>query len=102
MDLTQQEWSAQQAASKDSIILDVRTSEEYLEGHIPNAKLLDIRDPHSFMEGVSELDVSKTYFVYCRSGARSTQACQIFKQHGMSSCFNLLGGIIEWQGEKTK
>ena len=37
MDLTQQEWSAQQAASKDSIILDVRTSEEYLEGHIPNA-----------------------------------------------------------------
>ena len=59
MDLTQQEWSAQQAASKDSIILDVRTSEEYLEGHIPNAKLLDIRDPHSFMEGVSELDVSK-------------------------------------------
>jgi rhodanese-related sulfurtransferase len=80
MDLTQQEWSAQQAASKDSIILDVRTS----------------------VEGVSELDVSKTYFVYCRSGARSTQACQIFKQHGMSSCFNLLGGIMEWQGEKTK
>ncbi|MDG1022784.1 MAG: rhodanese-like domain-containing protein [Flavobacteriaceae bacterium] len=101
MDLTQQEWAAQQAANPDSMIIDVRTSEEYSDRHIPNAKLLDIRDPQGFMDGVATLDNSKTYFVYCRSGARSAQACQIFKQQGVSSCFNLLGGIMEWQGETT-
>jgi rhodanese-related sulfurtransferase len=51
------------------------------------------------MEGVNALDSSKTYFVYCRSGARSAQACQIFKLNGFDSCYNLLGGILEWQGE---
>ncbi len=101
MDLTQQEWTAQQAANQESIIIDVRSAEEFSDGHIPNAELLDIRNPQEFMDGVATLDESKTYFVYCRSGARSAQACQIFKQQGLSSCFNLLGGIMEWQGETT-
>lgn len=102
MDLTQQEWTAQQAENKESIILDVRTPEEYSEGHLIEATLLDIRNPQGFMDGVAELDVSKTYYVYCRSGARSAQACQILKSQGVSSCFNLLGGILEWEGETTR
>jgi len=102
MDLTQQEWAAQQAENKESIILDVRTPEEYSEGHLIEATLLDIRNPQGFMDGVAELDASKTYYVYCRSGARSTQACQILKRQGVSSCFNLLGGILEWEGETTR
>ena len=102
MDLTQQEWAAQQAENQQSIILDVRTTEEYSEKHIPKAELLDIRDPQGFMAGVATLDATKTYFVYCRSGARSAQACQILKSQGISSCFNLLGGILEWEGETTE
>jgi rhodanese-related sulfurtransferase len=51
------------------------------------------------MDGMETLDKSQTYFVYCRSGARSAQACQIFKQQGIADCYNLLGGILEWEGE---
>lgn len=101
MDLTQQEWAKNQASDSNSIILDVRTAEEFAEGHLPNAVLLDLRNPEGFLKGVEELETTKTYFVYCRSGARSAQACQVLKQQGIAECYNLLGGILEWQGEIT-
>ena len=99
MDLSQEAWTYKQASSSGSIIIDVRTPEEYEAGHLVNAHLLDIRDPQGFMDGMETLDKSQTYFVYCRSGARSAQACQIFKQQGIADCYNLLGGILEWEGE---
>jgi len=101
MDLSQKEWTANQQAATGSVILDVRTPEEFEAGHIPDAELLDIRNPQGFMEGLASLDSSKTYFVYCRSGARSAQACQLMKQQGISDCYNLLGGIMDWQGPTT-
>jgi len=101
MDLTQEEWAAQKAEKAESIIVDVRTPEEYDAGHLVKATLLDIRNPESFINGLKALDKSQTYFVYCRSGARSAQACELFKQYGISDCYNLLGGILEWQGEIT-
>ena len=99
MDLTQEQWSNQQSADKKSIILDVRTSEEFEAGCIPEAKQLDIRNPETFMQGLESLDKSTSYYVYCRSGARSDQACQIMSQMGFESTFNLLGGILDWKGE---
>ena len=99
MDLTQEVWASKQASTTDSIIIDVRTPEEFESVHLINAQLLDIRDPQGFMEGMEALDKSQTYFVYCRSGARSAQACQLFKQNGIETCYNLLGGILEWEGE---
>ncbi len=102
MDLSQKEWTSNQAGNQASIILDVRTPEEYNSGHILSAQLLDIRNPQGFMEGIAQLDKSKTYYVYCRSGARSAQACQLIKQQGITDCFNLLGGILDWAGETTK
>ena len=95
MDLSQEAWTSKQASSSGSIIIDVRTPEEYEAGHLVNAHLLDIRDPQGFMDGMETLDKSQSYFVYCRSGARSAQACQIFKQQGIADCYNLLGGILE-------
>ena len=50
------------------------------------------------MAGLEGLDPSKVYFVYCRSGARSARACQIMGQMGFATTFNLLGGILEWEG----
>ena len=99
MDLTQEEWTSKQEQTADSVIVDVRTPEEYEAGFIEKAHLLDIREPQQFMDGLERLDPSKTYFIYCRSGARSAQACQIFKQQGIADCYNLLGGILEWQGD---
>lgn len=101
MDLTQEEWAAQQEQTANSRIIDVRTQEEFDTGHLINAQLLDIRNPKSFIEGMEALDKTQSYFIYCRSGARSAQACQLFKQHSISNCYNLLGGILEWKGEIT-
>ena len=102
MDLSQKEWTSNQAGNQSSIILDVRTPEEYDLGHILSAQLLDIRNPQEFLGGIAQLDTSKTYYVYCRSGARSAQACQLLMQQGIKDCFNLLGGILDWAGETTK
>ena len=99
MDLSQEAWTSKQASTPGSIIIDVRTPEEYEAGHLVHAGLLDIRDPQGFKEGMDTLDKSQTYFVYCRSGARSAQACQIFKQHRIKDCYNLLGGILDWEGK---
>ena len=45
------------------------------------------------------LDKSKNYYVYCRSGARSANACAIMNELGFENAYNLLGGIIEWDGD---
>ena len=47
-------------------------------------------------------DKSKNYYVYCHSGVRSVQACQIMKTFGFNNLYNLLGGISEWTGQKNK
>ena len=98
MDLTQEDWINKQTELKGSIILDVRTEEEFENGHIVDAQLLDIRNPQEFMEGLAALDPSKNYFVYCRSGARSAQACLLMQQQGFNAAFNLSGGILAWNG----
>ena len=99
MDLTQEEWSNQLTDDKNSIILDVRSSEEFEAGFIPEAKQLDIRNPETFIQGLKSLEKSASYYVYCRSGARSAQACQVMSQMGFETTFNLLGGILDWKGE---
>jgi rhodanese-related sulfurtransferase len=37
--------------------------------------------------------------VYCRSGARSAKACEIMNELGFENAYNLLGGILAWNGE---
>ena len=81
---------------------DVRTDEEFEDSHIPDSKLLNIRDPQLFMDGIQKLDKNKNYYVYCHSGVRSVQACQIMKTFGINNVYNLLGGISEWGGELVK
>ena len=99
MDLSQNEWEAMRRSKDETIILDVRTLEEYNQGHIPNAQLIDIQNPPNFLQELELLNRSKTYLVYCRSGARSSQACILMKNKGIENCFNLLGGINQWNGK---
>ena len=101
MDLSQQEWSEKLEKDDNAVILDVRTDAEVAEGYIPEAKQIDIQNPPKFMEAVEKLDASKNYYVYCRSGGRSAQACAIMESKGIENCYNLLGGFSEWEGEKT-
>ena len=99
VELDQLAWSKTKNETLGAIVLDVRTEEEYAEMHLAESQLLDIRQPQSFMEAANELDKTKSYFVYCRSGARSAQACQLLDQIGVAATYNLEGGILAWRGE---
>ncbi|SFW73057.1 Rhodanese-related sulfurtransferase [Sinomicrobium oceani] len=98
-DLTQEEWAEQVAQHKEAVVLDVRTEEEFEDGYIPDAINIDIRQGQGFIDELEKLDKSKTYYVYCRSGARSAQACALMEQLGFDEAYNLLGGILEWEGD---
>lgn len=100
-DLHQEQWREALANETDAVILDVRTPAEVAEGYIPNAQHLDIMNAGAFMEGANQLDKSKKYYVYCKAGGRSAQACMIMESIGFQHTFNLLGGFSEWTGETT-
>ena len=93
------EWAELHGQTPEAIILDVRTEEEFESGYIKGALNLDIRGGADFIASVEELDKSKSYFVYCRSGARSGQACQLMGQMGFENVYNLEGGVLAWQGD---
>ena len=99
MDITQDEWRENIAKDADAVIIDVRTPEEIEEGQLPNARTINILDPGNFIQEVAGLDSSKNYYIYCRSGNRSGQACAILNAQGIENTYNLIGGMIEWEGE---
>ena len=82
------------------IILDVRSMQEYNEGHIPNAICI----PN---ETISEDIINKLpnkeqlILIYCRSGNRSKQAAQKLKNLGYTNLIEF-GGIIDWAGDVVK
>lgn len=99
--LTQEQWKESLDKDENAYILDVRTEEEFIEGYIPKATNLDIYKGQEFIDEVGKLDKFKNYYVYCRSGARSAQACALMNQQGIENAYNLMGGIAEWEGEIT-
>ena len=99
MDLSQKEWELQLKEDTNAIVLDVRTKNEWDEGIIPNAINIDIYKGQGFINQLEELDKTKNYYVYCKAGARSAQACQIMNQLGFENTYNLLGGFMNWKGE---
>lgn len=97
--LDNKSWEKSQKEDQDSVILDVRTPEEYEEKHIPNSKLINVQDSQKFVDEIQKLDKSKSYYLYCRSGGRSAMAGNIMEQMGFDDVSNLEGGITEWHGE---
>ncbi|WP_088342300.1 rhodanese-like domain-containing protein [Robiginitalea sediminis] len=98
-DLTQEQWAAQLQGDADAVILDVRTEEEVEDGIIPGAIHIDFYMGAGFLEEIEKLDKSKSYYVYCRSGNRSGQACALMNSRGFERAFNLKGGMLEWEGD---
>jgi rhodanese-related sulfurtransferase len=99
MNLTQEEWVSQFEADENAVILDVRTEDECDQGIIEGAINIDIHKGQEFIDAIEALDKSKNYYVYCRSGMRSAKACEIMNELGIENAYNLLGGIIEWNGD---
>lgn len=100
-DLTQNDWSENLNADTNAVILDVRTQEEVNEGIIPNAIHIDIYKGQDFISEIEALDKTKNYYVYCKAGGRSGQACAIMNQLGFETTYNLIGGFSKWQGETS-
>lgn len=98
MNLSQNDWWEKFLSTEDAVILDVRTDEEVISGKVPQSINIDIYKGQGFIYKIEELDKDKTYFVYCRSGARSAQACSIMNQLGFEHTYNLEGGIMQWEG----
>ncbi len=86
----------QRAGQKDFAILDVRTPEEFAEGHLSGALNVNFLAP-DFAARLSALDRGKTYLVYCRTGHRSAGAAQVMQRSGFRSVYQMLGGILGWE-----
>lgn len=97
--LTQEEWKDLLVQTSNSIVLDVRTDLELADGKIPGAINLDIYQAQHFVSELDNMDKSIHYFVYCKSGGRSAQACAVMQQMGFEHTFNLEGGFSNWSGD---
>ncbi|MCX8020289.1 MAG: rhodanese-like domain-containing protein [Chitinophagaceae bacterium] len=84
------------------VLIDVRTPEEFSQGHIPGARMIDYLQTETFRKELNRLDKNKTYLLYCRSGNRSKQAMQEMIQSGFKNVYELKGGIKSWPGELVK
>ena len=99
MNLDQSTWISQFHSDENAVILDVRTPEEFETSRIPNSKNIDFYNPQNFMKEIEKLDRDSSYYVYCRTGVRSANSCQLMNELGFDKVYNLLGGIVEWKGE---
>lgn len=98
-DITVDEWKSLIANDDNAVILDVRTDDEVDEGMLENAKHIDIYLGQGFIDEVKKLDPAKNYYVYCRSGNRSGQACAIMEQLGFETTYNMQGGYMAWEDQ---
>ena len=102
MDLEQDKWLNGLEHDSDALILDVRTAEEFETSRIPKSINIDFYNPEIFMYEIGKLDKDKSYYIYCRTGVRSANSCQLMNELGFNKVYNLLGGIVEWKGEIDK
>ena len=81
-------------------LLDVRTIEEYKEGHLRNATLIPLQALAENL-GMLKQDKDKKILVYCRTGSRSVSASRILEDHGFHP-MNIKGGILAFMAQKTE
>ncbi|MDE5886226.1 MAG: rhodanese-like domain-containing protein [Muribaculaceae bacterium] len=92
---------AQYITNGDVQLVDVRTPEEYAEGHIEGARNIDVFDDDFLEEAQKSLDKSRPVAVYCRSGKRSADAARKLSANGFQVT-NLEGGILAWKENREK
>jgi thioredoxin 1 len=83
------------ATSGKGILLDVRTENEFKNGHIANAGQLDFYAP-DFRSRLLLLPKDQPIYIYCLTGSRSRNAAQLLSLNGYSKVYNLQRGIMEW------
>ena len=86
-------------STEGAVLLDVRTPEEYAEGHIEGSKNIPLQSIEKTESVIT--DKSTPLFVNCRSGARSAQATSILKRMGYTNIEDI-GGIMSYRGKVVK
>jgi rhodanese-related sulfurtransferase len=84
------------AQDDDVIVIDVRTPEEFAQGHLEGAELIDFNGA-DFDAQIAELDPDQQYLVYCRSDNRSGQAVAAMAAIGVDRVWDMDGGIVAYQ-----
>ncbi len=97
--LTAQSFAEKIKTSPNTILLDVRTPEEFAEEHLDNAINIDWKNTNEFETEVIKLDKNKPVLIYCLSGGRSKKAAEKLTEMGFESVYELEGGIMKWNAE---
>ncbi|MFA9289754.1 MAG: rhodanese-like domain-containing protein [Solirubrobacteraceae bacterium] len=87
--------------NSNNVLLDVRTLNEYNQGHILKAKNIDVMN-FEFEEALKKENKNASFYIYCRSGSRSIKAYNLMKNYGFKKIVNLEGGIQNFKGELTQ
>ncbi len=90
--------AAELATGGTVTVIDVRTPEEYAEGHIEGATMIDFY-ADTFASDIAALDPEGTYLLYCRSGNRSGQTASMMEQLGFRQVYDLEGGVVAYGGQ---
>ncbi|TDU62464.1 rhodanese-related sulfurtransferase [Prosthecobacter fusiformis] len=92
------EKAAKLVAEGKVTVLDVRTADEYQEGHIKGAKNVDIMEK-DFAKKLESMDKSKPVLVHCQAGGRSTRSLPTLEKLGFTEIYHLDGGLGGWVKE---
>lgn len=85
-------------ANKAVQLVDVRTPEEFAEGHLENALNINISET-DFITEVEKLNLDEPIYLYCRSGKRSAKAALILKDVGFKEIYDMQGGFLHWESD---
>jgi rhodanese-related sulfurtransferase len=83
-------------STKDALVFDVRTTEEFNLGHIKGSINIDFYDEKLFVDFFQKINKTKPIYIYCRSGNRSKKSSEILKEIGFVKVYDLLGGYKNW------
>lgn len=81
---------------KDVQLVDVRTQDEFNEGHIDDAVNIDYLEDDTFAEKFESFDKNKPVYIYCQVGGRSQKSAKILQELGFKEIFDLKGGYDAW------
>lgn len=90
------EAAAKLVQEKKVTVLDVRTADEFGEGHIAGATNVDFLQSAEFEAAIGKLDKSKPYLVHCQAGGRSARSLKLFKKLGFETIYHLDDGFGGW------
>lgn len=83
------------------LVIDIRTKNEYDQGHIPGVLHIDFL-ADGFMDEMKKQDSTKPVIIHCASGGRSGRATKMMKDAGFKTIYDYSGGFSDWKAKGLK